>query len=92
MARFFSNAKVISGLISKEINGRGFSAVASQGAAVSTARSGGAAVMKKTGEEVSKATEKISWVPDPRTGFYRPENVSQEIDAAELRAALLKKN
>ncbi|KAJ6390472.1 hypothetical protein OIU77_024641 [Salix suchowensis] len=90
MARFFSNAKVISGLISKEINGRGFSAVASQGAAVSTARSG-AAVMKKTGEEVSKATEKISWVPDPRTGFYRPENVAQEIDAAELRAALLKK-
>lgn len=90
MARFFSNAKVISGLISKEINGRGFSAVASQGAAVSTARSG-AAVMKKTGEEVSKTAEKISWVPDPRTGFYRPENVSQEIDAAELRAALLKK-
>ena len=48
--------------------------------------------MKKTGEEVTKTTEKISWVPDPRTGFYRPENVAQEIDAAELRATLLKKH
>ncbi|CAK7348326.1 unnamed protein product [Dovyalis caffra] len=92
MARSFSNAKVISGLISRAINGRGFSAVASQGAAVSKARSSAASMVKKTGEEVGKSTEKTSWVPDPRTGFYRPENVIEEIDAAELRASLLKKH
>jgi fatty acid/phospholipid biosynthesis enzyme len=92
MARSSSNAKVISGLISRAINGRGFSADASQGAAVPKARSGADAMVKKTGEEVGKSTEKTSWVPDPRTGFYRPENVAQEIDAAELRATLLKKH
>ncbi|KAG6749854.1 hypothetical protein POTOM_046924 [Populus tomentosa] len=92
MARSSSNAKVISGLISKAINGRGFSAVASQGAAVSKARSGADAMVKKTGEEVGKSTEKTSWVPDPRTGFYRPGNVAEETDAAGLRASLLKKH
>ena len=91
MARSFSNAKVVSGLISKAINGRGFSSAASQGAAVSKARSGADSMVKKTGEEVGKSTEKTSWVPDPRTGFYRPGNVAEEIDEAGLRASLLKK-
>ncbi|KAJ6319875.1 hypothetical protein OIU76_005426 [Salix suchowensis] len=92
MARSFSNAKVVSGLISKAINGRGFSSAASQGAAVSKARSGADSMVKKTGEEVGKSTEKTSWVPDPRTGFYRPGNVAEETDAAGLRASLLKKH
>ncbi|KAL9385029.1 hypothetical protein Peur_022039 [Populus x canadensis] len=92
MARSSSNTKVISGLISKAINGRGFSAVASQGAPVSKARSGADATVKKTGEEVGKSTEKTPWVPDPRTGFYRPGNVAEEIDEAGLRASLLKKH
>ncbi|KAJ6680143.1 PROTEIN SENESCENCE-ASSOCIATED protein 21 MITOCHONDRIAL-LIKE [Salix purpurea] len=92
MARSFSNAKVVSGLISKAITGRGFSSAASQGAAVSKARSGADSMVKKTGEEVGKSTEKTSWVPDPRTGFYRPGNVAEETDAAGLRASLLKKH
>ncbi|KAK2970066.1 hypothetical protein RJ640_006539 [Escallonia rubra] len=30
------------------------------------------------------------WVPDPVTGYYRPENQAKELDAAELRELLLK--
>lgn len=46
-------------------------------------------MLKKGGEESSKTT---SWVPDPVTGYYRPENHAKEIDAAELRRMLLKNN
>lgn len=94
MAASFANAKAISSLITKAINRRGFSAAASQGVVSKggAARSS-AAMVKKTGEEkIVGSTEKVSWVPDPRTGFYRPENVAEEIDVAELRASLLKKN
>lgn len=38
-----------------------------------------------------KVAEKVAWIPDPKTGFYRPENHAEEIDVAELRALLLKK-
>lgn len=38
---------------------------------------------KKGGEESSSKT--TSWVPDPVTGYYRPETHANEIDAAELR-------
>ncbi|CAN1234214.1 Late embryogenis abundant protein 2 [Linum perenne] len=49
--------------------------------------------MKKTGEETPAGKQRVSsWIPDPRTGFYRPDNVAEEIDAAELRALLLKKH
>ncbi|PON48457.1 Late embryogenesis abundant protein [Trema orientale] len=46
-------------------------------------------VAKKAGED--GASENVAWVPDPITGYYRPENGAQEIDVAELRAMLLKK-
>ncbi|XWS76587.1 hypothetical protein CRYUN_Cryun01aG0189300 [Craigia yunnanensis] len=94
MARSFSNAKLFSTFvvdgISNAISRRGYAA-ASQGGI----RGGAAmnpAVVKKTGEEMAGAKEKVSWVPDPITGFYRPENCANEIDVAELRAILLKKN
>lgn len=70
---------------------RGY-ASASQGVA-STAVKGGSVstLMKKSGEEkVVGTTEKVSWVPDPVTGYYRPENRIDEIDVAELRSILLK--
>lgn len=35
-------------------------------------------------------SNKTSWVPDPVTGYYRPESHAKEIDAAELRNMLLK--
>ncbi|EOX95115.1 hypothetical protein QUC31_004859 [Theobroma cacao] len=94
MARSFSNAKLFSTFvadgISNAISRRGYAA-ASQGV-VSGGAARNAAVVKKTGEEMAGAKEKVSWVPDPVTGFYRPENTAKEIDVAELRAMLLKKN
>ncbi|KAE8660606.1 Indole-3-acetic acid-induced protein ARG2 [Hibiscus syriacus] len=97
MARSFSNAKLFSTFvvdgISNVISRRGYAAV-SQGIVSSGIREGAgrsaAAVVKE--EMEGGAKEKVSWVPDPVTGCYRPENSSKEIDVAELRAMLLKKN
>ncbi|XVF22187.1 hypothetical protein REPUB_Repub12eG0152200 [Reevesia pubescens] len=99
MARSFSNVKLFSTFvvegISNAISRRGY-AVTSQGVVSSGVRGGAArnsaAVVKKTGEDIAGAKEKVSWVPDPVTGCYRPENCANEIDVAELRAMLLKKN
>ena len=62
------------------MNRRGYAA-ASQG--VASASHG--VMGKKAGEESAKK----SWVPDPVTGYYRPENRADEIDVAELREMLL---
>ncbi|XP_076901935.1 late embryogenis abundant protein 2-like [Bidens hawaiensis] len=63
---------------------RGF-ATASQGI---VSRGSGVAMMKKVAsDESNKSTP---WVPDPVTGYYRPEGQTNEIDAAELRQMLLK--
>ncbi|MGD7533520.1 hypothetical protein ACQCP8_25835, partial [Ralstonia pseudosolanacearum] len=90
MARSFSNAKTVSALITNKISHvvarRGFAA-ASQGGVSSSLRAGAPSVMLKKGSE--EPTE-ISWVPDPKTGYYRPENHAKEIDAAELREMLVK--
>lgn len=97
MARSFSNAKLFSAFvadgISNAIYKRGYAA-ASQGA-VSRAtggRTSAAAMMKKSAEEMTGSTEKVSWVPDPVTGVYRPENLANELDVADLRAMFLKNN
>lgn len=45
---------------------------------------------KKAAEEKAGPAHKVSWVPDPKTGYYRPDNSADEIDVAELRAVLLK--
>ena len=84
MARSFSNAKIFSAFavdrVSIALSRRGYAA-ASQGVA-----SASHSVMgKKSGEESAKK----SWVPDPVTGYYRPENRADEIDVAELREMLL---
>ncbi|KAK8636046.1 hypothetical protein V6N13_004756 [Hibiscus sabdariffa] len=99
MARSFSNAKLFSSFvadgISSVISRRGYAA-ASQGIVSSGVRGGAgpgrsaAAAVKQ--EIAGGAKEKVSWVPDPVTGCYRPENSAKEIDVAELRAMLLKKN
>ena len=47
--------------------------------------------MKKLGEETrGRASETSPWVPDPVTGYYRPENEAKQIAVAELRQTLLK--
>ncbi|CAH8350333.1 unnamed protein product [Eruca vesicaria subsp. sativa] len=92
MARSLSNVKFVSAFVSKELSNaifrRGYAAAT---AAQSSGGKGGAvvsAVMKKGVEETNK---NISWIPDPKTGYYRPETGSKEIDPAALRAALLNK-
>lgn len=51
-------------------------------------RSAAAAVVKN---EAGDASSSSSWVPDPVTGYYRPGNVVEEVDLAELRNILLNK-
>ncbi|KAK4357239.1 hypothetical protein RND71_022849 [Anisodus tanguticus] len=85
-------SKIISAFVSDSVSAflsrRGYAA-ASQGA-VSGGTKGGVprsnVMMQKSGEE----SVKTSWVPDPVTGYYRPEGQANEIDAAELRKMLLK--
>ncbi|CAN1234209.1 Late embryogenis abundant protein 2 [Linum perenne] len=101
MSRSFATAGLLSAALTNAIRNRGFS---SSAAAVTTAVKGGAVSaagrmkktagrVKKTGEETPAGKQRVSsWIPDPRTGFYRPDNVAEEIDAAELRALLLKKH
>ncbi|KAM7521463.1 hypothetical protein LguiA_011365 [Lonicera macranthoides] len=89
MARSFSNTKLLSAFVvdrlSVAVTRRGYAA-ASQGV-VSSSSVRNNMMLKKGGEEAKKNT---SWVPDPVTGYYRPENQAKEIDAAELREMLLK--
>ncbi|XP_041020348.1 indole-3-acetic acid-induced protein ARG2-like [Juglans microcarpa x Juglans regia] len=99
MARSLSNAKFFSSLLvdgfSNALSRRGYAA-SSQGIMATVARGGGgssgARIVKKAGEDAAAAgsTEKVAWVPDPVTGYYRPENCMDEVDVAELRALLLK--
>ncbi|KAL2345426.1 hypothetical protein Fmac_006711 [Flemingia macrophylla] len=74
---------------SNAITRRGY-AVASQ-----SATKGGVGSMNKkmapnSGEDKSASTYNVSWLPDPVTGYYKPDNIN-EIDVAELRAMLLAK-
>ncbi|KAK7277762.1 hypothetical protein RJT34_22779 [Clitoria ternatea] len=91
MARSFTNLKVLSTLVADALTRRGYAA-----ATQSATRGGGAASMsgkmapKKKGDDKVSSGEKVSWVPDPVTGCYKPEN-TKEIDVAELRATLLAK-
>ncbi|KAE8664897.1 protein CYPRO4-like [Hibiscus syriacus] len=101
MARSFSNVKLFSIIvldgISNAISRRGYAAT-SQGVLSNGVKEAAAArneaVLKKTGEDMAMAVtkENVNWVPDPKTGFYRPENSASEICPAELRATLLKRN
>ncbi|QCE06603.1 Late embryogenesis abundant protein [Vigna unguiculata] len=93
MARSFANVKVLSALVadgfSNTLTRRGFAAAATQSATRGGASIGGNMV-PKSGEEKVRGGEKVSWVPDPVTGYYRPENTN-EIDVADLRAMVLGK-
>jgi len=72
-------------------NRRGFAAAAT---ATQSATRGGASISgnitPKSGEEKVRGVEKVAWVPDPVTGYYKPENTN-EIDVADLRAMVLGK-
>lgn len=71
-------------------NRRGYAA-ATQSATRGGAASISSKIAPKSGEDkVGGGAEKVSWVPDPVTGYYKPENI-KEIDVAELRATVLGK-
>ncbi|TYK29513.1 SENESCENCE-ASSOCIATED GENE 21 protein [Cucumis melo var. makuwa] len=65
---------------------RGYATASAEGVAARIS-----SIMKKKEESLRIGREKmaVSWVPDPVTGYYRPENCGAEMDAADLRAMLL---
>ncbi|XP_051118683.1 protein SENESCENCE-ASSOCIATED GENE 21, mitochondrial-like [Andrographis paniculata] len=86
MARSFSNAKAVSAFVANEISRRGYAA-ASNGVVSSSVRRAAPNVMLKKGSDESGKT---AWVPDPETGYYRPENAKKVAqDPVELREALI---
>ncbi|KAL2323663.1 hypothetical protein Fmac_028042 [Flemingia macrophylla] len=91
MAPSFTNVNLLSALVahgfSKTLTRRGYAAVATQSA---TRGGGGGKIAPKSGEDKVEGAEKVSWVPDPITGYYKPENI-KEVDVAELRATLTSK-
>ncbi|KAL0642450.1 hypothetical protein Bca4012_040740 [Brassica carinata] len=92
MARSPSSVKFVSAFVSQELSNaifrRGFAATTAQ----PSGGKGGAVVSAVMKNGVEESNQKIAaWIPDPKTGYYRPETGSNEIDPAELRAALLNK-
>ena len=67
------------------LNRRGYSVTAQ-----SATRGGVTSIAGKSGEEKRVSSYQVSWVPDPVTGYYKPENIN-EVDVADLRATLLRK-
>nr|GEY26536.1 hypothetical protein [Tanacetum cinerariifolium] len=66
---------------------RGF-ATATQGSVSGSTRGSGIAMMKKATEDSKKST---SWVPDPVTGYYKPEGQTSQVDAVDQIYELLLK-
>ncbi|XP_055819382.1 protein SENESCENCE-ASSOCIATED GENE 21, mitochondrial-like [Solanum dulcamara] len=90
MARFFLNVKLFSDQFSLFVTRKGYAVAASGGG-----RRGGElsnVMMKQLKGGDEESVPKSPWVPDPVTGYYRPENQADQIDAVELRRMLLKSN
>ncbi|GAA0170018.1 hypothetical protein LIER_40871 [Lithospermum erythrorhizon] len=79
MARSFSNSKIVSTFVVDKIS----IALKSIREEQHDVDEGSKAATTTT----SSAT--TPWVPDPKTGYYRPDNRPNEIDAAQLRQMLL---
>ncbi|KAE8683505.1 Late embryoproteinsis abundant protein Lea5-D [Hibiscus syriacus] len=97
MARSLSSFKLLGASVFDglyvSMSRRGHSAAPPPGAV--TTGFGRAGMMGKVeGRDTMKGSmmeTKVSsaWAPDPVTGYYRPENSGDEIDAVELREMLL---
>nr|GMC56720.1 protein SENESCENCE-ASSOCIATED GENE 21, mitochondrial-like [Ipomoea batatas] len=90
MARSISSAKFVSAFVLEKVSvSRSYTAAAAaaQGS-VSGVVGRSNAMLKKGGDESGKSA--TSWIPDPVTGYYRPESHVNEVDAAELCQMLLK--
>ncbi|KAJ0512802.1 putative Late embryogenesis abundant protein, LEA_3 subgroup [Helianthus annuus] len=85
-----ASAKRISSFIVDQLSGvarRGF-ATGRQGSVYGGVKVSGGAMMKKAAGEESKKSS--SWIPDPITGYYKPEGQINPVDATELRELPLK--
>ncbi|GKF20124.1 senescence-associated gene 21, mitochondrial-like protein [Tanacetum coccineum] len=86
-----ANAKLISTLIVDQlyvVARQGF-AIATQGSVSGSLKGTGVAMLKKGGEADSKKS--TPWVPDPVTGYYKPEGQINQVDVADqLRELILK--
>ncbi|XP_058740694.1 indole-3-acetic acid-induced protein ARG2-like [Vicia villosa] len=95
MARCLANVKVVSTIIldgfSNTLTRRGYSAATESATRGVVGSIGNKMGGTKLGEEKVASTYKVSWVPDPVTGYYKPENI-KDVDVADLRAKLLQKN
>ncbi|PWA66284.1 late embryogenesis abundant protein, LEA5-type [Artemisia annua] len=81
-----SSTKLVSSFV--VVARRGF-ATATQGRSVSgNVRGSGIAMMKKATEDSKKSTP---WVPDPVTGYYKPEGQTSQVDSADQIYELLLK-
>ncbi|BAT86299.1 hypothetical protein LR48_Vigan03g283900 [Vigna angularis] len=89
MAPSFTSAKIFSSFFPHVLTRRGY-AVASQNATKGGVASMTSKIATTSGEDKGVSPYKVSWVPDPVSGYYKPENIN-EVDVAELRAALLAK-
>ncbi|WVZ07542.1 hypothetical protein V8G54_020888 [Vigna mungo] len=93
MAPSFTNAKIFSSFFahgfSNSLTRRGY-AVASQNATKGGVASVSSKIATTSGEDKGVSPYKVSWVPDPVSGYYKPENIN-EVDVAELRATHLAK-
>ena len=87
MARVLSTSPLCKTLLSQ--SRRGFAAAAETMRRSSKAEDKAAVAQLLAGKRVVGA-DSVSWVPDPVTGYYRPANGVVEVDAAELRAMLLR--
>ncbi|KAK9070056.1 hypothetical protein SSX86_010455 [Deinandra increscens subsp. villosa] len=86
MARSISSAKLLSSFVVDQIS------VASRrkyatGNVSGSLRGSGVAMRKNGGEEPKVSNP---WVPDPVTGYYKPEDQSNQADQADRRDMLLK--
>nr|GEX04863.1 hypothetical protein [Tanacetum cinerariifolium] len=63
-------------------------ATATQGSVFGSVKGSGIAMMKKATEDSKKSTP---WVPDPVTGYYKPEGQTNQIDTADQIYELLLK-
>ncbi|ESW35114.1 hypothetical protein PHAVU_001G207900 [Phaseolus vulgaris] len=94
MAPSFTSAKTFSSFFlhgfSNSLTRRGY-AVASQNPAKGGVVSLSNKIAPTSGEDKGVSPYKVSWVPDPVSGYYKPENIN-EVDVAELRATLLAKS
>ncbi|KAI4319390.1 hypothetical protein MLD38_032990 [Melastoma candidum] len=86
-SRSFAKATLVLSSLSGTISRRGYAA---QGTVSSATKSGAGFVIRAEDAMGSATQEKSTWGPDPKTGYYRPENRREEIDVAEQRAALLR--